>query len=80
MCLSVPGKIVKIKGNIASIDYGSEKREAKIIEGDLKVGDFVIVQNKVIVEKISEEQVAGWLNLLKSEMGGQGDGATLQPT
>ena len=50
MCLTIPGKIVKIEGDIATLDYGSEKRDAKIIEGDYKVGDFVLVQAKVVVE------------------------------
>ena len=67
MCLAIPGKIVKIKGNIATIDYGSEKREAKIVEGKFKVNDFVIVQGKIVIEKIPKNQVRGWLELLKND-------------
>jgi len=67
MCLAIPGKIVKIKENIATIDYGSEKREAKIVEGKFKVNDFVIVQGKIVIEKIPKNQVRGWLELLKND-------------
>ena len=66
MCLAIPGKIIEIKNDIALIDYGSEKRQAKIIIGDFKINDYVIVQGKIIIEKVPEEQVQGWLNLLKN--------------
>ena len=66
MCLAIPGKIIEIKNDIALIDYGSEKRQAKIIIGDFKVNDYVIVQGKIIIEKVPEEQVQAWLNLLKN--------------
>lgn len=60
MCLAIPGKIIEIRDNVAVIDYGSEKREARIVEGDFKIGDFVIVQGRIIIEKVPEEQVKGW--------------------
>lgn len=70
MCLTIPGKIVNINGDIATLDYGSEKREAKIVEGDYKVGDYVLVQAKVVSEKVSDEQMKGWHELV-----GEIDGA-----
>jgi len=66
MCLAIPGKIVKIEGDIATLDYGSETRQAKIVEEDYKVGDYVIVQAKVVVEKVTEKQMEGWLELLNA--------------
>lgn len=65
MCLTIPGKIIKIEGDVATLDYGSEKREAKIIDGDYKVGDCVLVQAKIIIEKVPEEQMRGWLDVLR---------------
>lgn len=67
MCLAIPGKITEIKKDLATIDYGSEKREAKIVFGDYKVGDYVIVQAKIIIEKVPKEQVKGWLELVKND-------------
>lgn len=64
MCLAIPGKIISIKENVATVDYGSEKREAIIIIGEYRIDDYVIVQGKIVIEKIPEKQVEGWLNLL----------------
>lgn len=52
MCLAIPGKIIKIKDDIAVIDYNKIKRKAKIIEGNFKIGDYVIVKANIIVDKI----------------------------
>jgi len=38
MCLTIPGRIIKIEGDVTTWDYGSEKREARIVEGDFGVG------------------------------------------
>lgn len=64
MCLAVPGKIVKIEEDLATVDYGSERREAKIVEGDYQIGDYVIVSARIVSEKVDEEQVKCWLELL----------------
>jgi len=57
MCLAIPGKIIKIKGDLATIDYSGEKRVAKIIRGNYKVGDYCLVQAKMVLEKIPKKQV-----------------------
>ncbi|MFH1376226.1 MAG: HypC/HybG/HupF family hydrogenase formation chaperone [Candidatus Woesearchaeota archaeon] len=67
MCLAIPGKIIEIKDEIATVDYGSEKREARIVDGDFNVDDYVIVQGKLVIEKVPEEQVRGWLELVKKD-------------
>jgi hydrogenase assembly chaperone HypC/HupF len=63
MCLAIPGRIVSISGSNALVAYGSEKREAKVIEGSYAVGDYVIVQGKIIIEKIPEEELKEWMDL-----------------
>ncbi|MFH1638212.1 MAG: HypC/HybG/HupF family hydrogenase formation chaperone [Candidatus Woesearchaeota archaeon] len=55
MCIAIPGKIVEIKGKKAVIDYGTEKREARILEDKYKVGDYVIVQLRTVVQKLDED-------------------------
>ena len=67
MCLAIPGKIIDIKNDIATIDYGSEKRKAKIVQDNFKIGDYVIVQAKIVTEKVPKEQVGKWLELLQDE-------------
>ncbi len=64
MCLAIPGKITGIKKGVASIDYGDTKTKAGIIDGDFKVGDYVIVQGKIVVEKVPKKQVRQWQKFL----------------
>jgi hydrogenase assembly chaperone HypC/HupF len=58
MCLAFPGKVValKEKNAIAVIDFGGEKREANNLLCNAKIGDWVLVQFKKIVEIIPEKQ------------------------
>ncbi len=58
MCLAVPGKVAELKdgGKIAVIDYGSEKREANNEFLRAKPGEWVLVQFRIAVEKVSEKE------------------------
>ncbi|MFH1668175.1 MAG: HypC/HybG/HupF family hydrogenase formation chaperone [Candidatus Komeilibacteria bacterium] len=58
MCLSIPYKILAVNGKFAQADSGSEVKELKldVIEDQLQVGDFVLVQNDYAVTKISSQQ------------------------
>ncbi len=64
MCLAIPGKIVEKIGNKVVVDYGSEKRKATVLDGKFKVGDFVIVQGKIVVDKVPAAQVKKWHKFL----------------
>jgi hydrogenase expression/formation protein HypC len=66
MCLAIPGKVIEIKEDEITLDYGSEKRTVNInIVDDLKVGDYAIVSNKIIVAKVPEKQAEEFMELLK---------------
>ncbi len=64
MCLAIPGRIVKLEEDNAIVDYISEKRVGKIVEGTYKVGDYVIIQGGLVIEKIPQEQAKKWLKAL----------------
>ena len=64
MCLSYPGKIIKISKDLATIDYTSEKRKAKLISKKLKIGDYVIVQGKIVIEKVDKKSAEKWLEMI----------------
>ena len=67
MCLSIPGKIIEVKEDGSCIvDYESEKREGKILTPDIKLGDYVILSNKIVVMKVPENQAKDYLNAIKS--------------
>lgn len=66
MCLAIPGKIISINGDDVIVEYPGEKRSAKIVIGEYKVGDYVFVSEKIVVQKIPEkealESLKGWEN------------------
>ena len=68
MCLLVPGKIVKIENNEATVDYDLEKRQGLILEDNgeaFKEGDYVLIQGGVIVQKVEESEAKEALELYK---------------
>jgi len=66
MCLAIPSKIVLLeKGKITVKQLGEEKEvQGSLI--DLKVGDYVILQNNFIVRKIDKKSAEEIINLVKS--------------
>jgi len=56
MCLAMPGKIIKIEGDTATIEYPGETRTALIVDEEYEVGDYVFVSEKIIVQKIPEKE------------------------
>ena len=60
MCLSIPSKVVKLDldRNVATVDTMGVKREAGLElmeEGDVKIGDYVLLHIGFIMNKIDEE-------------------------
>lgn len=66
MCLAMPGKIIKIEGDDATIQYPGENRVAKIVDGDYKVGDYVFVSAQIVVQKLSEREALASLKEWKN--------------
>ncbi len=69
MCLAVPGKIVKISEDKATVDYGCEKRTAGIVGNEFKVGDYVIVAGRMVVQKVPEKQAMQSLKFYNEAVG-----------
>ena len=66
MCFSIPGKVEEVKdsGKII-VDYSGEKREADMAIVSVKKGDWVIVNNKIIIEKLDKEKARKFKEGLK---------------
>jgi len=56
MCFAIPGKIIEIKKDLALVDYGKTKIVARIIKGNYKMGDYVLVQSKIVIEKFTKNK------------------------
>lgn len=67
MCLAVPGKIEKIEGEEALIDYGGIKKKANISFIDAKIGDYVLVHVGFAIETIDENKARKMYSLLSEE-------------
>lgn len=65
MCLAIPGKIVKVDGKQAEIDYGGIRKQARMDFLDAKPGDYVMVHAGFAIEKLRVEDAKKTLEALK---------------
>lgn len=64
MCLSVPARIVELRGRLATVDVMGNRREADVsLVDDPQVGDYVLVHAGFAIEKMSPEDAAESLRL-----------------
>ena len=66
MCLSIPAKIVSIEGSMAEVSVGGTlfKAGLHMIE-DAKIGDYILLHAGFAIQKISEQEAAETLNILR---------------
>ena len=70
MCLSIPSKVVKIDKQkaIATVDTMGVQRDASLElmeEGDVKLGDFVLIHIGFVMNKIDKKQALESLEAYK---------------
>jgi hydrogenase expression/formation protein HypC len=66
MCLSVPGKIVKIKQNMASVDVGGMLRDISLdLCPEALIGEYVLIHAGFAIQKVDEEEAMETLAFLK---------------
>jgi len=71
MCLAIPGKILKIEGNSAEVDFGGVRRDVRLDLVDAKEGEWVIVHTGYAIQTMTEEDAMETLHyfeeILKAE-------------
>ena len=67
MCLTIPGKVVGISGDLASVDYGEDglRNDINISLVRANVGDYVLVQSGFAVRLLSESEAEETLEAWK---------------
>jgi hydrogenase expression/formation protein HypC len=66
MCLAIPVKVVKVKGNLAEVSMSGVKRQADIrFLENIKPGDYILLHAGFAIEKIDEKEAQETLKLLK---------------
>lgn len=56
MCLAIPGKVISIQGDRATVDYGGTVTDANITLVTPNIGDYVIVHAGFAIEKLDVEE------------------------
>jgi hydrogenase assembly chaperone HypC/HupF len=56
MCISLPGKIVKIEGNEVIVDYGELGQSSAQNLINAKSGEYVYVTQGFVTDKLSESE------------------------
>mgnify|MGYP001269655894 FL=1 len=68
MCLAIPGKIIEIANNEAIISYGEVKRKARLLDTNFKIGDYVIINSKIVLQKVPENEALESIKLWKNAL------------
>jgi len=56
MCLTIPVKIISVKGNKAKVDFNGREIEVDLALVKAKKGDWVLIQNKLAINRIDKTE------------------------
>ena len=70
MCLAIPGKIIEIKGDSATVDYDGVLKKIDISMIDADVGDFVVANAGFAIKKVDKKEAKEAIRLFQ-EISGQ---------
>jgi len=66
MCLSIPGRVISIKDNMAEIDIAGNKYQAGIqLMDEVNPGDLVLIHSGFIIQKLTPEEANETEQLLR---------------
>jgi len=70
LCIAAPAQIMEIKDNVATVDFGGVRQQAKLdLVEDADIGRYVLVHSGYAIEVLSDEEaqesLEAWDELLK---------------
>ncbi|MFV2041103.1 MAG: HypC/HybG/HupF family hydrogenase formation chaperone [Candidatus Hydrothermarchaeales archaeon] len=72
MCLAIPGEIVELDGEHATVDFGGTRsRVNTTFIPDLKEGDYVIVHVGYAIQKMTRDEADESLRLINEVLEGE---------
>ncbi len=81
MCLMMPGRVVAVDGQICEVEIsGQIDRASMMLEPDLVVGDWVLVNSGTVVRVLDEDQAAEMSNAFSVLMTGPEEPAAVETT
>ena len=70
MCLGIPGKIIEITGETATIDVAGTRKDASLrMMEKAAVGDYVIIHAGFAIEKVDTKRAEETLRLIRETFG-----------
>jgi hydrogenase expression/formation protein HypC len=65
MCLGVPGKILSIDGDVATVDFWGVQKQVllHIVDVPVEVGDYILNHVGYAIRKIPAEDIEGTLSM-----------------
>ena len=71
MCLGIPGRVDKIDGVMAIVDFGGAGRQVslELVPDPVVVGDYVLVHAGFALERIDEEEARETIQMIKEATG-----------
>jgi hydrogenase expression/formation protein HypC len=65
MCLGVPGKVVEVKGLVATVDFWGVRREVRldIVDEPVQAGDYILNHVGFAIRRIPSEEIEQTLYL-----------------
>jgi hydrogenase expression/formation protein HypC len=73
MCLAIPAKVLDIKDNVATVDFGGVSRPVRVDLVEAKVGDYVIVHTGYAISVLDEAEAKESLRIWKMILEKMGD-------
>ena len=80
MCLMMPGRVVMVDGQMCEVETsGQIDRASMMLEPDLAVGDWVLINSGTVVRKLDEDQAAEMGRAITELMGVPDEPAVTEP-
>ncbi|MEW5980995.1 MAG: HypC/HybG/HupF family hydrogenase formation chaperone [Acidobacteriota bacterium] len=75
MCLGVPGRVVEVQGNVATVDFWGLRRQVflDVVDEPVAPGDYILNHVGFAIRRIPESEVAGTLALYEELLEGASD-------
>ena len=65
MCIALPGRVVRIDGKLAEVDYSGLRANVALGLVDAVVGDYVLVHAGCAIEVMAPERARDLLDLVR---------------
>jgi hydrogenase expression/formation protein HypC len=71
MCLGVPGRIVAVDGDIATVDFWGVQRQVRldIVDEPVQPGDYILNHVGYAIRRIPAEEIGATLSLYEELLG-----------